>query len=106
MKITWSERKPAVGVWSVGSDSGISPKGSFEWRPGHPTHKPLPLITTGATAVTKPPALKFEIKKKTHTFNWCFCFCFVIVSIGVYYRWDNNATKKDMNLIFIFILLS
>lgn len=54
---TWSERRPAVGVWSLGSDSGMSPSGSFEWMPGHPTHRPLPLITTGHTAVTNPPAL-------------------------------------------------
>lgn len=61
---TWSERRPAVGVWSVGSDSGISPNGSVEWSPGHPTHNPLPFITTGATAVTKPPALKKRKGKK------------------------------------------
>lgn len=63
INVTWSERKPAVGVWSLGSDSGISPSGSFEWSPGQPTHKPLPFITTGATAVTKPPALQYKSHK-------------------------------------------
>lgn len=52
-----SERNPAVGVVSLGSDSGIlSP--SSKWTPGHPIHNPFPWTTTGATAVTKPPALK------------------------------------------------
>lgn len=58
--ITCSERSPAVGVWSLGSLSGIksSLKSDGRCNPGHPTHSPLPFITTGATAVTNPPALK------------------------------------------------
>lgn len=56
---TLSERNPAVGVVSLGSDSGIfSP--SSKWTPGHPIHNPFPCTTTGATAVTKPPALKYK----------------------------------------------
>lgn len=54
---TLSDLRPAVGVMSDGSDSGIASFGSSKCIPGHPTHKPPPLITTGATAVTKPPAL-------------------------------------------------
>lgn len=66
--LTWFDLRPAVGVWSFGSDSGISSslKSDGRWSPGQPTHKPFPLITTGATAVTKPPALK-EIKNSSLT---------------------------------------
>lgn len=65
-RFTWSERSPAVGVWSLGSDSGMSPNGSFVCIPGHPTHRPFPLITTGHTAVTNPPALiSIGAKNKT-----------------------------------------
>lgn len=49
---------PAVGVISDGSDSGIGSSGSSRCMPGHPTHNPLQFTTTGATAVTNPPALK------------------------------------------------
>lgn len=62
--LTWSDFKPAVGVWSVGFDSGMGSFGSAKCMPGQPTHKPLPLITTGQTAVTRPPALKISEKKK------------------------------------------
>lgn len=56
--LTFLDFNPAVGARSLGSDSGMGSLGSSKWIPGHPTHKPLPLITTGATAVTKPPALQ------------------------------------------------
>lgn len=55
---TLRDRRPAVGVRSLGSDSGIGSFGFSMCIPGHPTHTPFPLITTGATAVTRPPALK------------------------------------------------
>lgn len=51
-----------MGVRSLGSDSGI---GSFRLSmcmPGHPTQTPFPLMTTGATAVTRPPALQQKEK--------------------------------------------
>lgn len=54
---TFSDFKPAVGVMSEGSDSGIGSVGSSRWIPGQPTQSPPPLMTTGATAVTRPPAL-------------------------------------------------
>lgn len=47
---------------SFGSDSGIGSNGSSKCMPGQPTHRPFPLTTTGATAVTKPPALKIVNK--------------------------------------------
>ena len=53
---TFSDNKPAVGVLSFGSDSGMGSLSSSKC-PGHPTHIPLDWITTGATAVTSPPAL-------------------------------------------------
>ena len=59
LSFTFSDRRPAVGVMSSGSDSGMGSFGLARCNPGHPTHSPLPLITTGATAVTKPPALEF-----------------------------------------------
>lgn len=59
--LTFFDLSPAVGVISLGSDSGIGSLGSSKWIPGQPTHKPLPFTTTGATAVTKPPALQTKI---------------------------------------------
>jgi hypothetical protein len=53
---TCSDKSPAVGVVSSGSDSGIG-SSEFKCIPGQPTQTPLERITTGATAVTKPPAL-------------------------------------------------
>lgn len=55
---TCFDLSPAVGVWSLGFDSGIGSCGSLKCMPGQPTQIPLPFITTGHTAVTKPPALK------------------------------------------------
>lgn len=56
---TWLDLSPAVGVWSLGFDSGMGSWGSSKWMPDQPTHNPLPRITTGHTAVTNPPALKY-----------------------------------------------
>lgn len=55
---TFSDRRPAVGVRSLGLDSGIGSFGLSMCIPGQPTQTPFPLMTTGATAVTRPPALK------------------------------------------------
>lgn len=54
---TWLDLSPAVGALSSGSDSGIGVLGSKSNRPDHPIHVPLHSTTTGATAVTRPPAL-------------------------------------------------
>ena len=58
---TCSDLSPAVGVWSLGFDSGIGSCGSSKCIPDQPTHSPLPRMTTGHTAVTNPPALKLLI---------------------------------------------
>ena len=52
---TWELRRPAVGDVSLGSDSGMTASLSTSDQ-GQPTHTPLLWITTGATAVTRPPA--------------------------------------------------
>lgn len=69
---TLLDRRPAVGVRSLGSDSGIGSSMFSICMPGHPTQTPFPLITTGATAVTRPPALeeyKVKITKKTKAYQ-------------------------------------
>lgn len=84
--ITFSDLRPAVGVISFGSDSGIGSFGSSKCIPGHPIHKPLPFITTGATAVTKPPALK---RKMHHEEILHKTFAQVICT-------EQKCTKKDL----------
>jgi hypothetical protein len=58
MLVTCLERSPDVGALSSGSDSGMNSKGSLVCSPDHPIHSPPQSTTTGATAVTKPPALQ------------------------------------------------
>ena len=59
---TCFDKSPAVGALSSGSDSGIVSTTSLKSSsPVQPIHWPLQSITTGATAVTNPPAL-YEIK--------------------------------------------
>jgi len=55
--LTWLDLSPAVGALSSGSDSGIGSLGFKSNEPDHPIHVPLHSTTTGATAVTRPPAL-------------------------------------------------
>ena len=68
---TWLLVSPAVGLLSSDDDSGTlaSNCSSLSWQsPVHPTHRPWHLITTGATAVTKPPALHtFPQKKESYS---------------------------------------
>lgn len=56
---TCLDKRPAVGVHFPSIDSGMAGSISPGSRkiPGHPTHNPLHRATTGATAVTSPPAL-------------------------------------------------
>jgi len=60
--LTWLDLSPAVGALSSGSDSGIGSLGFKSNEPDHPIHVPLHSTTTGATAVTRPPALWIEQK--------------------------------------------
>lgn len=54
---TWFDFSPAVGALSSGSASGIGVLGSKSCIPDQPIHVPWHSTTTGATAVTNPPAL-------------------------------------------------
>lgn len=130
---TFSDFKPAVGVMSDGSDSGIGSFGSFKWIPGHPTHKPPPFITTGATAVTKPPALEkintimrhYLIKKSLQNAFMCSQLLsklnpeieiqkiVIIINILIYFYLFNKLNFINLNIIqdilkrnFFFILSS
>lgn len=60
--LTLSDRSPLVGVLSWGSDSGMGSLSSLRWMPGQPTQIPLQRTTTGATAVTRPPALQQRVQ--------------------------------------------
>ena len=69
---TWLLVSPAVGLFSS-DDSGTlaSNCSSLSWQsPVHPTHRPWHLITTGATAVTKPPALYHQFPPKERKLFW------------------------------------
>lgn len=56
---TWFDKRLANGVEWSSCDSGMAGSSCPGSRnmPGHPTHNPLHRATTGATAVTSPPAL-------------------------------------------------
>lgn len=60
---TCFDESPEVGVLSLGSASGIASSLGRSCIPGQPIHKPLHSTTTGATAVTSPPALKHRKHK-------------------------------------------
>lgn len=68
---TCFDRSPAVGALSPGSDSGIGVFGSKSYTPDQPIHIPPHSTTTGATAVTKPPALR--------NFNQNYIFKIILV---------------------------